>query len=419
MLVTDAASFDRFLETVRQPDVLQYAIMQRPDSGWVVELVTNVTYFLNAIIHHPIGCLNAQLPAYLYANRSIVVLAKNRQGKPYTDNLCLFRCLALHRRRLLTAPTALINATRLTTPALRLYADYNGGDGVVSPYAFAGVPLNDLDRVETCFETNVVVYRLMDPTTTIDGGSTAELVRRSLYRYPTTMNVNLYDTHYSYIPAVSRYTRSYLCSKCGDSLWRTASKLRRHEATCEGGVRHVFPGGVYRPTPSVFQQLDDEGICVPDHLRYYPYKATFDFECYFDDSDLPADSPKCRWIARHELLSVSIASNVPGHEAAQCFVTTGDSNDLARRLIVALEAVSEAACAALRPSYDRVFEAIEALDAEWRAAAGTDKTPYTALAERLWKHLRQLPVLGFNSGKYDLNVVKKYITPLLLIDGQP
>ena len=31
--------------------------------------------------------------------------------------------------------------------------------------------------------------------------------------------------------------------------------------------------------------LDDEGFVVIEDLRYSPYRATFDFECYFSDDD--------------------------------------------------------------------------------------------------------------------------------------
>ena len=40
--------------------------------------------------------------------------------------------------------------------------------------------------------------------------------------------------------------------------------LNRHERTCTGGVRRVYPGGVYHSTPSVFEGLDDENIRVPE-----------------------------------------------------------------------------------------------------------------------------------------------------------
>ena len=51
-------------------DVLQWAINQRPDSAWVCELVTNVTFFINCVIHHPIGCVGVvSFPIYVKKNR--------------------------------------------------------------------------------------------------------------------------------------------------------------------------------------------------------------------------------------------------------------------------------------------------------------------------------------------------------------
>ena len=71
------------------------------------------------------------------------------------------------------------------------------------------------------------------------------------------------------------------------------------EHMCTGGVRRVYPGGVYHSTPSVFERLDDENIRVAEALRYYPYRATFDFECWFDTEHLPSDSDQVHWVARH------------------------------------------------------------------------------------------------------------------------
>ena len=111
------------------------------------------------------------------------------------------------------------------------------------------------------------------------------------------------------------YAHSYLCRECGDLLWKQPSRLAKQEMTCEGDVRRVYKGGVYHPTPSVFQRLDDEGIHVVDILRFYPYRATFDLECFFDETNLPTDTDHVQWVARHIPLSVSVASNVRGYEA--------------------------------------------------------------------------------------------------------
>ena len=80
---------------------------------------------------------------------------------------------------------------------------------------------------------------------------------------------------------------------------------------------------------SIFERQDDENVGpAPASLRYYPYRATFDFQCYLDTTQLPSDSDKVQWIARHVPLSVSVASNVPGHEQVQCLVTDGDPDKL-------------------------------------------------------------------------------------------
>ena len=96
------------------------------------------------------------------------------------------------------------------------------------------------------------------------------------------MYVNLHEMHFSLIQDIKGYSHSYKYSKCETSLWKYPAWLERHELRCEAGVRHVYNGGVYHTTPSVFQRLDDEGSNVADTLIFYPYRATFDFECFFD-----------------------------------------------------------------------------------------------------------------------------------------
>ena len=71
-LVTNTKDFDDFLERIRGTDVLQWAIIQRPDSVWVCELVTNVTFFINIVINHPIGRVGVTLPIYFKKNKAII-----------------------------------------------------------------------------------------------------------------------------------------------------------------------------------------------------------------------------------------------------------------------------------------------------------------------------------------------------------
>ena len=415
-LITNRDDFDRFLARIQESDILQWAVAQRPNSDWVCELVTNATFFLNKIVDHPIGCVDVNLPDYVKRNKAIVRLDKDSHGVIYRDNLCLFRCLAIHQG----CDVRCIEATVAT-----LYAKYTDNTPV---HDFVGVTLEDLSKIEATFDVNVVVYKLDEIT---DGKTTAELVRRSPCQYIETMYLNLYEAHFSYIKDIRMYSHSYKCSKCEQALWKSSWELHRHERTCEAGVNQIYKGGVYHPPPSVFERLDDEGVVVSDSLRFYPYRATFDFECFFTGDNLPANSDKLQWSARHVPLSVSLASNVPGHETPQCYVTDGDSDKLVDSMMSDLSAISDAAFDMLMPSYDNVLNELEVRKDAWdeaeRKAPREDDSkleeveveesktnPYKTLIGQLLGWLHQLPVIGFNSGRYDLNVIKQFFIPYLL-----
>ena len=89
--------------------------------------------------------------------------------------------------------------------------------------------------------------------------------------------------------------------------------------------------------------MQELGINVSEELCFYPFRATFDFECYFDTSHLPPNSPKVHWLARHENLSVSICSNVPGFSLPCCFINEGDPSQLVDRFMTYLHKISDAA----------------------------------------------------------------------------
>ena len=407
-LITNRDDFDRFLARIQESDILQWAVAQRPNSDWVCELVTNATFFLNKIVDHPIGCVGVNLPTYVKNNKSIIGLETDSHGVIYIDNLCLFRCLAIHQG----CDVRCIEATVAT-----LYAKYTDNTPV---HDFVGVTLEDLSKIEATFDVNVVVYKLDEIT---DGKTTAEIVRRSLCSYAQTMYLNLYEAHFSYIKDIRMYSHSYKCSKCEQALWKSPYHLHRHERTCTEGIKRVYKGGVYHPTPSIFQRLDDEGITVPEALRFYPFRATFDFECFFDRDNVPADSDKVHWIARHVPLSVSLASNVPGLEPAQCYVTDGDADKLVGCMMTRLNTISDAAFASLLPLYADVLADLDARkyaweedikEAEEEEVEGGRNNPYKTLIGQLLGWLRQLPVIGFNSGKYDLNMIKRSFVPLLI-----
>ena len=125
-----------------------------------------------------------------------------------------------------------------------------------------------------------------------------------------------------------------------------------------------------------------------------------------------------------------MASNVPGYEAPRSFVTDDDSNKLVAEMLRHLHAVSDAAFESLKPPYESLLEKLNMLKEEWDSAekecgikedenedevCGKNRTnPLNKLLYQLFSRLQQLPVIWFNSGKYDLNMIKRFFVPLML-----
>ena len=127
---------------------------------------------------------------------------------------------------------------------------------------------------------------------------------------------------------------------------------------------------------------------------------------------------------------MSLASD----ETPHCYVTDGDSDKLVGSMMSGLSTISDAAFDMLIPSCDNVLNELDARKKAWDEAErkalkedeseqggdeelemGEVKTsPYKTLIGQLLGWLHQLPVIGFNSRKYDLNVIKQLFVPYVL-----
>ncbi|KAJ8017821.1 Krueppel-related zinc finger protein 1 [Holothuria leucospilota] len=427
MLVTGNASFTTFLNTLSTKDPADHVRLARPNSRWVVETVTNAIFYVFKLRDHPIGGAT-RLPEFITNNKAVVSLEKDRNNNHrYEDNLCLFRCLALHKGAKVKA---------VEKKAMKLYRQMYS----VKPKHFAGVPLSKLHDVETLFKLNIVVYEMVqiseesDKSKQVEKSSnhpklsselTVRLIRRSLERYDDTMYLNLCGDHFSYIQDINMYSKSYQCKKC-QKLGSDRRNLLKHEAACKGnGVKHTFPGGVYSHPKTVFELLEEEGICIPADLRYYPYRAVYDFECCFETVQEEKATSKLTLEASHVPLSVSVCSNVPGYEEPMCFISEGRSDELLQNMLCYVTEISEKSSDLLREVYQphlqeiesRIAaekEAFEKLCEERKKQAKPRQHYLQVLHDKLVAYLNELPVLGFNSGKYDVNSVKQHLFPWLV-----
>ena len=208
------------------------------------------------------------------------------------------------------------------------------------PESFAGMCLRDLHALDKLFGMHTLVYALGE-----DGK--VELVHRpadilSKRESQAAFRLNLYGGHFSYVKHLTKYSRCFTCQRC-DASFPKAYCLQRHERSCEAKVKRVYPGGVYHPSQTIFEKIEEEGIAVPPELKYSRYRATFDIEVYCPDhaTNLPEKQDKLEYTAEHQLLSISVASNVPGYEEPRCFVVEEEGREAALQTMMAFVAYLE------------------------------------------------------------------------------
>lgn len=210
-------------------------------------LVTKV-HFTVYSTNYPL--VQGLLPDYLLKNDSIYPLIRNRQpGAAYDDNLCAFRCPALHQGH---------DIKSLETPARTLYREWtNRRSG-----AYDGIDFQDFPDFEALFKVNLEVYSLEE-----DGFAWSVYKSRGLQE--TTMHVNIYENHLSYIRKFAMYAQKYVCQTC-DRHFKQLSDLHTHQRTCANKTIYVYTGGFYRPKESIFDRLDEFGINVNNKERVFP-----------------------------------------------------------------------------------------------------------------------------------------------------
>ena len=145
-LVSDQDDLERAIEEISNIDFLEWVRQQRPISKWVVDLVTNVTWFVWKLRDHPIG-RGKYLPGYIAENHGIAPLDRNHNtGKLYQDNLCFSRCLALHNG---------FHTKNLERDSKHYYQKYR--EAGLAKEKFHGVKLSELDELEKLYEVNIQV----------------------------------------------------------------------------------------------------------------------------------------------------------------------------------------------------------------------------------------------------------------------
>ena len=297
---------------------------------------------------------------------------------------------------------------------------------------FRGIHMNDIPTVEDLLTLNIVLYDI----DIVDGNIIGELARRSVHEYENTERLLRYNNHICYVNNINPVVLSFRCPNC-DTFFNRTFNLERHLTTCSERVRNIYPRNVYQVRETLFDKLHFFGIEYTHEQTLFKNLAIFDFESFCVQEESFKDNDTTKWIGKHIAISVSISSNLLKEPI---FLCSSDPHHLVTSFIGALENLALQSKAIMKNLFldikttinIKLGSILEKLThrhnrREQAHLDGCNKKTCTStqflqiqkeqlidLQERLERYCNVLPIFGFNSAKYDLNLKKSYLLPILV-----
>ena len=212
---------------------------------------------------------------------------------------------------------------------------------------------------------------------------------------------------------------------------------------CSERVKHIYPKNVYQLRETLFDKLDSFDIQYRDVQTLFTYIAVFDFDSICIPEEKFKNTETTTWIGKHVPISVSISSNII---ATRNFLCNFNPRDLVESFIDAVEGLATQSKTQMKTKFreietsikgkptrtletlnerrcrnqrvlefeDHCFEDdIEEKDASTQFLQ-MQKNQLVELQEHLERYCNVLIVFGFNSAKYDINLINFYFLLILI-----
>ena len=340
--ITDHASLRRLRRKLENLNPVEYIMTHRPDSRWEPVFITNFKLDVFSM-DYPLG-KPVNLPRHVSECRSLLTLLaqRDRDKRPYDDNLCFFRCLAWHQLK---------SCVGLDILTHQKYADWLDYKGQEAQPKFPGVQLHDFPDLENCFQTNLNLFQLTE-------NLAVTVHYKSISSFQQAVYLDMQDGHLSYVQNLESYAKRYQCPTCS-RIFKNFTHLKRHLHRCSKVTKLKFPGGFYQSKQTIFDELEKFNIHVAQADRFYPYFITYDFESVLQKQD-GLGTAKLLWEEKHVPISVGVGSNVPGHKKGVCFVNA-DLDALLDEMLTKMHEIARKAKSIQKTKFEHVFDHIKAL----------------------------------------------------------
>lgn len=372
--------------------------LKRPTSSWVLAGITNVEIFIYEMKDVPIGNPPLDIPDYIKNSKSINALIRHKTKKyNYKDDNCFFRCLALHQGANIYGLER--HANRLLQEAVKR----------IGKKLENGVNISHIPTLEVLFNVAVNIYLLNE-----DGSADIIYLSR-LQTIP--MHINLYKNHFSYICNFKTYAKRFECNMC-NRIFDRSDSLKKHIEVCCTEKEEVYIGGKFKRDETIFERLEKEGYVINEEDRYYPFITVFDYEALQVSHNETIRGRDIYY--KHVPATFSVCSNIPDHSEPVHVTSNGDAQQLVDEMVIIQLKHQQKASKILRQKYSITIQSLEKRLNEINDPTDKEYKKVQTLYSGLIKYCDQLVIIGFNSQKYDIPLIRRYLpSSLHRLDSNP
>ena len=350
------------------------------------------------------------LPDWIRKNPYILTSNRRNFKRTECDNLCMFGTLAEYflRNKILDFGRT---PGKVTKQLFLKYQCSKPGNQSLKPADFPGVTMDEIPSLEHQFELaiNVYVMELLPERNPMHPKALkGSLIYYSKEKEPRrgVCHIMRHDNHLMLITDLERALGSYQCPFCGVKIDYDTHHYRRHVKVCaqrnknnETKQNKIYHSAeLYKPYPTIFQQIREEGIDVPVEIEStHHYLATFDIETYFEKfEEVKKRGKSTEGMAKLIPFVIGTASNVPGFENAEFFWSDTSTEGFCLDFVNYLIRVSERQNEILEELFEDVYEQLEMkkITAE-ENENDYGKKLYKRLINQLEELAGRLPVIGF------------------------
>ena len=236
-----------------------------------------------------------------------------------------------------------------------------------------------------------------------------------------------------------------------DIFFHKSDHFNKHLVRCKHRVRHVYPKNTYTLRETLFEKLDGLNIPYIEDQKLISNVAIFDSEskCVPTDKlkELTDQNKYLDCIGKHVPISVSIFSNLQDDpiflsekHPELLIIAFGSNLELQAeksklQMRTKFQETENTLSDRVKMSFDKLnirnlTTTLEVFDYEDECIEDEEdndmstnflriqKNQLIDLKQHLERYVKTSPLFGFNSGRYNLNLIKSYLIPYLICDKE-